>query len=142
VCSRVCTMSQYRTKLLLLSHNFSNVMINNTSTDEAHYGHQCCGEVCCSMVAYCAHCFDEPVVRTYSLEMYLEDCPRLVGGRFGSPFTHCDVKATHCCYDVVGDANDGWSHGCVSSHRCESHSIVDLREDDLDGWGGVHWLFI
>jgi hypothetical protein len=37
VCSRVCTLSQYRTKLLLLSHNFSNVMINNTSTDEAHY---------------------------------------------------------------------------------------------------------
>jgi hypothetical protein len=33
----VCTLSQYRTKLLLLSHNFSNVMINNTSTDEAHY---------------------------------------------------------------------------------------------------------
>jgi hypothetical protein len=37
VCSRACTLSQYRTKLLLLSHNFSNVMINNTSTDEAHY---------------------------------------------------------------------------------------------------------
>jgi hypothetical protein len=32
----VCTMSQYRTKLLLMSHNFSNVMINNTSTNEAH----------------------------------------------------------------------------------------------------------
>jgi hypothetical protein len=30
-------MSQYRTKLVLLSHNFSNVMINNTSTDEARY---------------------------------------------------------------------------------------------------------
>jgi hypothetical protein len=28
--------SQYRTKLLLLSHNVSNVMINNTSTNEAH----------------------------------------------------------------------------------------------------------
>jgi hypothetical protein len=26
----------YRTKLLLLSHNFSNVMINNTSSNEAH----------------------------------------------------------------------------------------------------------
>jgi hypothetical protein len=34
----VCTLSQYRTKLLLLSHNFSNVMINNTRTNEAHYG--------------------------------------------------------------------------------------------------------
>jgi hypothetical protein len=33
---RVCTLSQFRTKLLLLSHNFSNVMINNTSTNEAH----------------------------------------------------------------------------------------------------------
>jgi hypothetical protein len=32
-------MSQYRTKLLLLSHNFSNVMINNTSLNEAHYDH-------------------------------------------------------------------------------------------------------
>jgi hypothetical protein len=37
VCSRVCTPFQHRTKLLLVSHNFSNVMINNTSTDEAHY---------------------------------------------------------------------------------------------------------
>jgi hypothetical protein len=37
VCSRACTLSQYRTKLLLLSHNFSNVMINNTSSNEAHY---------------------------------------------------------------------------------------------------------
>jgi hypothetical protein len=36
VCSRVCTLSQYRTKLLLLSHNLSNVMINYTSTNEAH----------------------------------------------------------------------------------------------------------
>jgi hypothetical protein len=34
----VCTLSQYRTKLLLLSHNFSNVMINSTSLNEAHYG--------------------------------------------------------------------------------------------------------
>jgi hypothetical protein len=33
----VCTPFQHRTKLLLVSHNFSNVMINNTSTDEAHY---------------------------------------------------------------------------------------------------------
>jgi hypothetical protein len=30
-------MSQYRTKLLLLSHNFSNVMINSTSLNESHY---------------------------------------------------------------------------------------------------------
>jgi hypothetical protein len=37
VCSRACTLSQYRTKLLLLSHNFSNGMINNTSSNEAHY---------------------------------------------------------------------------------------------------------
>jgi hypothetical protein len=28
---------QYRTKLLLLSHKFSNVMINSTSLNEAHY---------------------------------------------------------------------------------------------------------
>jgi hypothetical protein len=40
VLARVCTLSQYRTKLLLLSHNFSNVMINNTSSNEAHYVHQ------------------------------------------------------------------------------------------------------
>jgi hypothetical protein len=33
----VCTLSQCRTKVLLLSHKFSNVMINNTSTNEAHY---------------------------------------------------------------------------------------------------------
>jgi hypothetical protein len=39
VCSRACTLSQYRTKLLLLSHNFSNVMIDNTSSNEAHYTH-------------------------------------------------------------------------------------------------------
>jgi hypothetical protein len=32
-------MSQYRTKLLILSQNFSNVMINNTSTDEAYFTH-------------------------------------------------------------------------------------------------------
>jgi hypothetical protein len=32
-CAFVCV----RTKLLLLSHNFSNVMINNTSTNEAHW---------------------------------------------------------------------------------------------------------
>jgi hypothetical protein len=37
VCSRVCTLSQYRTKLLLLSHNFSNVISNSTSLNEAHY---------------------------------------------------------------------------------------------------------
>jgi hypothetical protein len=37
VLARVCTLSQYRTKLLLLSHNFSNVIINNTSSNEAHY---------------------------------------------------------------------------------------------------------
>jgi hypothetical protein len=37
VCSRVCTLSPYRTKLLLLSHNFNNFMINNTSSNEAHY---------------------------------------------------------------------------------------------------------
>jgi hypothetical protein len=36
----VCTPFQHRTKLLLVSHNFSNVMINNTSTDEAHYFQQ------------------------------------------------------------------------------------------------------
>jgi hypothetical protein len=36
VYSRVCTLSQYRTKLLLLSHNFSNVMINSTRPNEAH----------------------------------------------------------------------------------------------------------
>jgi hypothetical protein len=33
----VCTLSLDRTKLLLLSHNFSNVMINSTSLNEAHY---------------------------------------------------------------------------------------------------------
>jgi hypothetical protein len=37
VLARVCTLSQYRSKLLLLPHNFSNVMINNTSSNEAHY---------------------------------------------------------------------------------------------------------
>jgi hypothetical protein len=37
VCSRACTLSQYRTKLLLLSHNFSNSMINSTSLNEAQY---------------------------------------------------------------------------------------------------------
>jgi hypothetical protein len=31
VLARVCTLSLDRTKLLLLSHNFSNVMINSTS---------------------------------------------------------------------------------------------------------------
>jgi hypothetical protein len=36
-CSRACTLSQYRTKSLLLSHNFSNVMINNTSSNEARW---------------------------------------------------------------------------------------------------------
>jgi hypothetical protein len=30
-------MSQYRTKLLLLSHNFSNVIINSNSLNEARY---------------------------------------------------------------------------------------------------------
>jgi hypothetical protein len=35
--SRVCTLSQYRTKLLLLSYSSSNVMINSTSLNEAHY---------------------------------------------------------------------------------------------------------
>jgi hypothetical protein len=35
-CARACKLSQYRIKLLLLSHNFSNVMINNTSSNEAH----------------------------------------------------------------------------------------------------------
>jgi hypothetical protein len=38
VLARACTLSQYRTKLLTLSHNFSNVMINSTSLNEAHYG--------------------------------------------------------------------------------------------------------
>jgi hypothetical protein len=33
---RATTLSQDRTKLLLLSHNFSNVMINSTSLNEAH----------------------------------------------------------------------------------------------------------
>jgi hypothetical protein len=33
-------LSQYRAELLLLSHNFSNVMINNTSSNEAHYSFQ------------------------------------------------------------------------------------------------------
>jgi hypothetical protein len=36
-CARACMMSQERTKLLLLSHNFSNVMINSTSINEVHY---------------------------------------------------------------------------------------------------------
>jgi hypothetical protein len=35
-CSRACTLSLDRNKLLLLSHNFSNVMINSTSLNEAH----------------------------------------------------------------------------------------------------------
>jgi hypothetical protein len=34
---RACTLSQYRTKLLLMSHNFSNVKINSTILNEAHY---------------------------------------------------------------------------------------------------------
>jgi hypothetical protein len=34
--ARVLTLSQDRTKLLLLSHNFSNVMINITSLNEVH----------------------------------------------------------------------------------------------------------
>jgi hypothetical protein len=39
VCSRACTLSQDRTKLLLLSHNFINVMINSTSLNDVfrHY---------------------------------------------------------------------------------------------------------
>jgi hypothetical protein len=36
VCSRACTLSQDRTKLLLLSHKFCNVMINSTSLNEVH----------------------------------------------------------------------------------------------------------
>jgi hypothetical protein len=36
-CARACTMSQDRTKLLLLSYNFSNVLINSTSLNEVHY---------------------------------------------------------------------------------------------------------
>jgi hypothetical protein len=35
-CARACTLSQDRTKLLLLSHNLSNVMINSTSLNEVH----------------------------------------------------------------------------------------------------------
>jgi hypothetical protein len=34
---RVFTLSQDRTKLLLLSHNFSNVMLNSTIPNEVHY---------------------------------------------------------------------------------------------------------
>jgi hypothetical protein len=41
VCSRACTLSLDRTKLLLLSHNFINVMINSTSLNEAHYVDDC-----------------------------------------------------------------------------------------------------
>jgi hypothetical protein len=37
VWSRACTLSQDRTKLLILPHNFSNVMINITSLNEVHY---------------------------------------------------------------------------------------------------------
>jgi hypothetical protein len=37
VWSRACTLSQDRTRLLLLSHNFINVMINSTSLNEVHY---------------------------------------------------------------------------------------------------------
>jgi hypothetical protein len=33
---RVCTLSPDKTKLLLLSHSFSNVMINSTSLNEAN----------------------------------------------------------------------------------------------------------
>jgi hypothetical protein len=36
VLARVFTLSQDRTKLLLLSHNFSNDMINSTSLNEVH----------------------------------------------------------------------------------------------------------
>jgi hypothetical protein len=36
-CARGCTLYQGRTKLLLLSHNFSNVMINSTILNEVHY---------------------------------------------------------------------------------------------------------
>jgi hypothetical protein len=37
VCWSVCTLSQYRTLMLLLSHNFSNDMVNSTSLNEVHY---------------------------------------------------------------------------------------------------------
>jgi hypothetical protein len=36
VCSRVCTLYQDRTKILLLSHKFINDMINSTSLNEVH----------------------------------------------------------------------------------------------------------
>jgi hypothetical protein len=36
VCLSVCTMYQDRTLILLLSHNFSNAMINITSLNEVH----------------------------------------------------------------------------------------------------------
>jgi hypothetical protein len=39
VLARACTLSQDRTKSLLLSHNFSNVMIHSTSLNEVHYAH-------------------------------------------------------------------------------------------------------
>jgi hypothetical protein len=35
-CARACTLSPDRTKLLLLSHNLSNVIINSTILNEAH----------------------------------------------------------------------------------------------------------
>jgi hypothetical protein len=41
VCSRAFTLSQDRTKLLLLSHNFSNIIINSTILNEVHYGKEC-----------------------------------------------------------------------------------------------------
>jgi hypothetical protein len=67
----------------------------------------------------------------------LEDRLCHLGGCIGPPFVCSDVEATRRCHDVAGDANDGGSHGCVSSWYCKKHSIVDLCEEDLNGCGWV-----
>jgi hypothetical protein len=52
-------MSQDRDKLLLLSHNFSNVMISSTSLNKVHYGNVACPVVLIPFQSharvYCRH---------------------------------------------------------------------------------------
>jgi hypothetical protein len=52
---------------------------------------------------------------------------------FGSPLACCYVKPPCRGDDVVGDADDGGTCWRVSSRCCECYSVVDLREEKLDG---------
>jgi hypothetical protein len=97
----------------------------------------CSGEVGGSTVACRSRCSDETVVLNHDLYVILEDCPCFVDGCLGPPFAYSNIESTHRRHDVVGDANDGGSRGCVSSCRCKSHSIIDLCEEDLIGCGWI-----